>query len=1172
MTRRFAFIVALFSLACVGAAAFGQAPPVADTYVTASSPNQNYGHATMLSLGSQTNIFLRFNLVDVPTDTTITKATVRLYVDGFLAPGTFDIYEIDQPWNEFQLTWNNAPPLGTSATGGHPFSLSLTNDTTFILVDITTLVQNWANGTVANNGIALALTSSNGSYSFDSKENTTTSHEPELEIDLAGAEGAQGPQGPQGPPGPVGPEGPQGPGGSQGPAGSNGQGFTFRNTFNNGTNYNSYDVVTYAGSTYEATVSIPAGGATPDQNPNWSLWAQVGQQGQQGAQGPQGQQGPTGAMGPQGPQGNQGPAGGSGQGFTFQGAFNNAANYNPYDVVTYSGSTYEATVSIPAGGATPDQNPNWSLWAQVGQQGTQGPQGQQGATGPTGSQGPQGATGAQGPQGPTGAMGPQGPQGPQGNQGPAGGGGQGFTFQGAFSNGTSYNPYDVVTYSGSTYEATVSIPPGGGTPDQNPNWSLWAQDGQQGQQGVQGPQGQQGPTGATGPQGPQGSTGAQGPQGPTGQTGPQGPQGLQGEQGPGGNNGQGFNFRGAFDNGTNYNSYDVVTYGGSTYDATVSVPAGGGTPDQNPSWALMAELGAQGPQGPQGAQGDQGSTGQGFNFTGAFNDDTDYNPYDVVTYEGSTYTTTTPIRGGGGSPGHPHSPSNNPAWQLMAQLGDTGQTGAQGPQGPQGDQGPQGSQGPQGPGGMGFNFRGPFDNTVNYNQNDVVSYQGSTYVATVAIPAGGGTPDQNPAWSVMAQQGGQGPGGAGFVFLGVWNSTTNYNPNNVVFYNGSSYTTTMPIPAGDASPDQNPSWQLMAQVGGVGPQGPQGAMGPQGPQGLQGLPGNMNPGSPYYIQVGTSQQTGASFSIDGSGTLGGALTAAGVNTATAYQLGGTQILNAASSSQTTFVGLNAGQSISSGTGDTFAGFQAGSATTTGSQNTFVGAGSGQANVSGQANTFVGAGSGVSTTGSGNVFIGANSGSTITTGTSEILIGNTGGTSSESHTIRIGLPGGGNGQQNATFIAGIAGATASGGVNVLINPTTGQLGTTTSSRRFKETILDMGSASSKLFQLRPVTFFYKPEYDDGSHILQYGLIAEEVAKVYPDLVVYDADGQPQTVRYHLLTPMLLNELQKQHALSEAQQDLIRNQQQEIHTLQDQNAEFQERLLEVENVIQKLSQPR
>ena len=85
---------------------------------------------------------------------------------------------------------------------------------------------------------------------------------------------------------------------------------------------------------------------------------------------------------------------------------------------------------------------------------------------------------------------------------------------------------------------------------------------------------------------------------------------------------------------------------------------------------------------------------------------------------------------------------------------------------------------------------------------------------------------------------------------------------------------------------------------------------------------------------------------------------------------------------------------------------------------------------------------------------------------------------------------------------------------------------------------MGDSSSKLFQLRPVTFLYKPQYDDGSHTLQYGLIAEEVAKIYPDMVGYDKDGQPASVKYQSLAPMLLNEVQKQNAQLQNQAAQIR----------------------------------
>src|SRR5205823_1095093 len=104
---------------------------------------------------------------------------------------------------------------------------------------------------------------------------------------------------------------------------------------------------------------------------------------------------------------------------------------------------------------------------------------------------------------------------------------------------------------------------------------------------------------------------------------------------------------------------------------------------------------------------------------------------------------------------------------------------------------------------------------------------------------------------------------------------------------------------------------------------------------------------------------------------------------------------------------------------------------------------------------------------------------------------------------------------------------------------GQLGTASSSRRFKEDIFDMGDASSGLLRLRPVTFRYKKPYADGSKPLDYGLIAEEVGEIYPDLVSRSADGKIETVQYHKLAPMLLNELQKQQQRAAEQDERIRS---------------------------------
>jgi hypothetical protein len=139
-----------------------------------------------------------------------------------------------------------------------------------------------------------------------------------------------------------------------------------------------------------------------------------------------------------------------------------------------------------------------------------------------------------------------------------------------------------------------------------------------------------------------------------------------------------------------------------------------------------------------------------------------------------------------------------------------------------------------------------------------------------------------------------------------------------------------------------------------------------------------------------------------------------------------------------------------------------------------------------------------------------------------------------------------------FPNGVRGVTTGSGdaVNVVID-SNGQLGTISSSRRFKEDIHDMGDASRGLMRLRPVTFRYKKPFDDGSKPIQYGLIAEEVAEVYPDLVAHSADGQIETVKYQVVEAMLLNEVQQQQA--------------DIRALQLQNNDLQRRLASLEAAL-------
>ena len=171
------------------------------------------------------------------------------------------------------------------------------------------------------------------------------------------------------------------------------------------------------------------------------------------------------------------------------------------------------------------------------------------------------------------------------------------------------------------------------------------------------------------------------------------------------------------------------------------------------------------------------------------------------------------------------------------------------------------------------------------------------------------------------------------------------------------------------------------------------------------------------------------------------------------------------------------------------------------------------------------------TGSSNIALGFNAGGNLTTGSNNIDIGNE-GVAAEANTIRIGTQG----SQTATYLAGITGKTSPKGMPVFINAS-GQLGTTTSSERFKDAIKPMDKASEVILALKPVTFHYKKELDPES-IPQFGLVAEQVEKVNPDLVVRDGDGKPYTVRYEAVNAMLLNEFLKEHKASVEEHGTVR----------------------------------
>jgi hypothetical protein len=163
-------------------------------------------------------------------------------------------------------------------------------------------------------------------------------------------------------------------------------------------------------------------------------------------------------------------------------------------------------------------------------------------------------------------------------------------------------------------------------------------------------------------------------------------------------------------------------------------------------------------------------------------------------------------------------------------------------------------------------------------------------------------------------------------------------------------------------------------------------------------------------------------------------------------------------------------------------------------------------------------------GSNNTVLGFAAGAAFTsTETNNIIIGyNSSGLGNlgDNNVTRIGDPT----SVTSCFIGGIAGVTVSSSAAVLINTSTGQLGTVVSSRRYKENISDMDDASRPIMDLRPVTFNLK---NDRTHERRFGLIAEEVEEIIPDLVVRNKEGDPETVKYHDLPVLLLNELQRQH---------------------------------------------
>ena len=320
-----------------------------------------------------------------------------------------------------------------------------------------------------------------------------------------------------------------------------------------------------------------------------------------------------------------------------------------------------------------------------------------------------------------------------------------------------------------------------------------------------------------------------------------------------------------------------------------------------------------------------------------------------------------------------------------------------------------------------------------------------------------------------------------------------------------------------------------------------------------------------YSDTSGSYNTATGFSSLFKNTTGNNSTAFGFQSLYSNTTG---IDNAASGYQSLYKNTTGTFNTASGSGalygnttadySTASGYQAlynsngGSNTATGYQALF-------ANTSGGNNTATGLHSLASnTTGSSNVAVGWHAGYNLTTGSNNIDISNV-GVAAEGGVIRIGTTG----TQTKTYLAGIYGTSVSG--SAVMVSSSGQLGVVVSSERFKTDIVPMGSDTAKLQALRPVMFHLKTDPHGEIH---YGLIAEEVAKVYPELVVRDETGRIDGVHYDELAPMLLNEMQEQQKLQAAQSAMIAAQDQRAAAQDAKIAQLQEQLSGIQAALVKL----
>jgi hypothetical protein len=290
----------------------------------------------------------------------------------------------------------------------------------------------------------------------------------------------------------------------------------------------------------------------------------------------------------------------------------------------------------------------------------------------------------------------------------------------------------------------------------------------------------------------------------------------------------------------------------------------------------------------------------------------------------------------------------------------------------------------------------------------------------------------------------------------------------------------------------------------------------------------------FSNSTGTENTANGTFALNAN-TEGSFNTAIGAfamanNTGSENTAVGVDVLFNNTAGGNTGIGTHALRQNTTGFQNTAVGDNALTTNTDGTFNTAIGASALTVNT-GEGNTACGNVALFFNTGSNNTALGNGAGTNLTFGDNNIDIGYiVGGVAGESNTIRIG-----NSDITNTFISGISGTNSPGGVAVFCN-SDGKLGVISSSARFKDEIKPMGKASEAILSLKPVSFRYKKEIDPQG-IPEFGLIAEEVEKVNPNLIIRDREGRPQTVRYEQVNAMLLNEFLKAHRKMEDQEKRI-----------------------------------